>query len=67
MIVTYSRAGESVRLRIADERCDALLDYLAANFQRPNPEADQRWERMMAARGLSTPGGFAKTQPKRRA
>lgn len=52
MIVTITNrvTGKVTRLDVPDEKCDALLDKFACEFSLPNPEADQRWERMMQAR-----------------
>lgn len=48
MIVTYTKGQRVVEMAIDDARCDDLLDYLARNFQKPNPDADKRWEKMIS-------------------
>lgn len=62
MIITFHKGGESIDLAIDDSRCDALLDFLAAKFQKPNPDADRRWLAMMAKReaGDAVPKNFRK-------
>lgn len=55
MIVTIRRldGSKTTVLEIDDSKCDALLDKFAREFQTPNPEADARWERMMAMRYMT--------------
>lgn len=49
MIFTYTKGGVSRQIRIADERCDELLDRLSATMP-ANPAMDARWFAMMAKR-----------------
>lgn len=56
MIVLYTnlKTGQVQELRIADTRCDELLDRCAAMMP-PNPAELKRWQTMMAKRAA---GGY---------
>lgn len=70
MIVTYTnlKTGQVQELRIADERCDELLDRCAAMMP-PNPAELARWQSMMAKRAAggygAAPANVATTRRRR--
>ncbi len=64
MIVTYTRDGASIDVDVPDEKCDALLDYLAARMP-ANPEMDARFERVMLRRAEAEAALSAPQFPKK--